>query len=146
MPRAHALGLTWSGTILGITGIALGVFRYLIPASDDFSSYPHPWWKYVVMAHVAATPVFFFFVGSVWWAHVVRYWKIRERRTSGATMVVLLAIVALTGYLLYFMGSEVGVGLSRAAHTIVGVAATAFYIVHSVVGLRSARRGRSTGN
>lgn len=146
MPRAQALGLGLSGLILATTGFALAVFRYLIPSSDAFSSYPHPSWKYVVMAHVVATPVFFFFVGGVWWAHVVRYWKWRRRRVSGATMVTLVAAASLTGYLLYFVGSEAGIGVVRAAHTTAGAAATVFYVFHALAGWRSIRGARSTRN
>jgi hypothetical protein len=140
MSAASARGLAASGTVLALTGIALGAFRFVVPAADPFSAYPHPWWKHLVMVHVLATPAFFFFVGSVWWRHVVRQWKNRKRRASGVSVVVVLAAVAASGYLLYFVASERGLDLTRAVHSVAGVLATVLYTHHAVVGWRAARR------
>jgi hypothetical protein len=142
MPAANARGLAVSGSVLSLTGLALATLRYLIPAEDAFSAYPHPWWKYVVMVHVLATPVFFFFLGSVWWRHVVRHWKSRERRASGAILVTATAVVAVSGYLLYFVGSRLGVDVSRFVHTAGGVAVTVLYVYHAVTGIRASTRVR----
>lgn len=142
MPPAVARGLAVSGTLLAATGIALGLLRYVLPSPDPFSVYPHPWWKALLVIHVFATPVFFFFFGSAWWRHVVRHWKGRERRASGAMVLGLTAVVAVSGYLLYFVGSERGIAVTRVIHTAGGVLATAVYIHHAVAGW-SAVRARS---
>jgi len=142
MPAANARGLAATGSVLAVTGIVLGLMRYVIPAADEFSAYPHPWWKYLVMMHVLATPAFFFFAGSIWWRHVVRHWKNRERRASGAAVVTFMAIVAASGYLLYFVGAETVVNITRATHTAGGIAVTLVYCHHAVMGWRAVRNSR----
>ncbi len=146
MQRPNAVGIAASGTALALTGLALAFFRYVVPSIDAFSAYPHPAWKYVLMAHVLATPVFFFFVGSLWWTHVVRYWRSRERRLSGGTVIALFGVVAASGYLLYFVGSEAGLNISRAIHTVAGIFGIVVSAGHAIVGWRVAvRRGRGPG-
>ena len=113
---------------------------YVIPVADAFSSYPHPYWKIVVMVHVLATPVFVFFVGSVWWGHVSRHWRRRHRPVSGVSMVVILAFVSVSGYLLNFVGTESHLGFARVAHAVGGLLATAIYVQHAIAGWLSNRR------
>jgi hypothetical protein len=137
MPAANARGLAVSGSVLAVSGVALAALRYVIPSGDAFSVYPHPAWRYVVMLHVFATPAFFFFVGSIWWRHVIRHWGARKRRMSGASVVTVLGLVAASGYALYFIGGEWLLSATRVVHTVAGAVAIVVYTHHAIAGWRS---------
>jgi hypothetical protein len=145
MPAANAWGLALSGSVLALSGLALVILRYVIPSGDAFSVYPHPGWRYVVMLHVLATPAFFFFVGAIWWRHVIRHWTARKRRVSGAAVVAILVLVAVSGYALYFIGGERLLSTVRIAHSATGAVAIVVYAHHAIMGWRlvSARRDRA---
>ena len=139
LPRSNALGLVISGALLAVTGIVLILFRYALTAESALSAYPHPWWKYAVMVHVLAVPPFFFFVGSIWWRHVLRHWRGRRRRASGGGVVALALTTAASGYTLYFVGSERALEAVRLLHACGGVLGIVIAALHVVLGWRSLR-------
>jgi hypothetical protein len=139
LPRASALGIAITGTLLAASGIVLALFRYVVPVSNPFSVYPHPWWVGVIMVHVLSAPPFFFFVGSVWWRHAVRHWRAGQRRLSGTAVVAVAVFAAASGYTLYFVGSEWVLALTRWLHAGGGLAATVLYAFHAVRGARALR-------
>jgi len=72
LPPVAVWGLALSGTLLAAAGLVMIVLRYVIPVQDAFSAYPHSLWPWLLALHVLPTPVFIFFLGSIWWGHVVR--------------------------------------------------------------------------
>jgi len=143
----RGVGVTICSTVLAVTGVVLAVFRFVVPSNDPFTAYPHPTWPFVVAAHVLTTPIFFFLAGSMWRPHVVRHWKNRERRTSGTLVAAAAVVVSLSGYALFYAGIDGWREACRMVHTGTGLAATAFYSYHAVVGWRlvRARRDSSAG-
>lgn len=142
MPGSAAWGIAISGALVAITGLVMIVFRYATPSDDPFSAYPHAGWPWLLACHVLPTPVFIFFMGSIWWQHVVRNWHLVRRRASGATVVTSLALIAFSGYVLYFIGSERLLGALRTSHTVLGVLGIVFYGWHSVRGWAIVARSR----
>lgn len=140
IPGRRALGLAVSGSLLAASGVVMIMFRYVLVSADAFSAYPHPLWPLVVGIHICSTPLFFFFVGSIWWRHVVCHWQSRRRRPSGVGAVALLVVVAFSGYVLYFVGSDRWLSFWRIFHAGAGVAAMGLYIYHAVVGWRAVSR------
>ena len=145
LPPVAAWGLALSGTLVAVAGLVMTVFRYVVPEQDPFSAYPHAMWPWLLATHVLPTPVFIFFLGSIWWGHVVRNWHRVKRRTSGGFVVLSIAVIALTGYVLYFIGAERLLSAVRATHTVAGLAGVAFcgwHAVHGWIMVTRARRAR----
>lgn len=141
LPKSRAWGLALSGSLLAITGVAMIAFRYGIPSRDPFTAYPTQLWPWLLVFHVFPAPVFLFYLGSVWWPHLVRHWRNRKRRVSGGTMVFFVLVMAVSGYLLYFIGSQPWLEFGRVTHAVTGVIALVLYVSHAVVGWRSLVRG-----
>jgi len=140
MPKSRAWGLAATGTLLSLTGSAMIAFRYVLPTQDAFSAYPHWLWPRLLLVHVFAAPVFFFYVGSVWWTHVSKNWRIRKRRVSGGVLVGVAALMGISGYALYFLGSEVWLGFTRLLHAVAGAVCAVLYVTHAAMGWASLRR------
>jgi hypothetical protein len=143
LSRGQALGLAVSGGLLSISGLMLMAFRYLMPQQNPFSSFPNDLWPWFVALHVFPAPVFFFFVGSIWWKHIQHHWQGRSRRTSGAVLILAVTVLTVTGYLLYFVADEFWVSVWRVAHAVSGALGIALYIMHAAAGLRMLSQGES---
>ena len=80
--------------------------------------------------HGAAAMAALVLAGAMLPAHVPVGWAIRRNRASGAGTLALLALLAITGYLLYYAGGE---ALRRAAsllHLALGLALAPAFVAH----------------
>lgn len=103
--------LLWAATLLvGGTGFAYGVVRYLVTADDPFSVVNHPWQPHLQHLHVLAAPLLVFAVGRIWPSHVARHlWEERRhRRRSGLLMCGLFVPMVASGYALQVSVNEHG--------------------------------------
>ncbi len=120
-----ATGLLWLG------------FHYFISLKTEFGDTHHPleaWWlKLHGLAAMLALIVF----GSLMPGHIRNAWHHRKNRGSGGSMVVLLALLALSGYLLYYAGGEELRQFTSLAHWAIGLAMAPLLILHIVLGRRA---------
>jgi cation transport ATPase len=142
--QSRGVSVTICSTVLAVTGVVLAVFRFVVPSDDPFTAYPHPTWPFVMATHVLTTPIFFFLVGSMWWPHVVRHWKNRERRTSGMLVIATAVVVSVSGYALFYVGVGGWAEACRIVHAGTGVVATAVYSYHAVTGWRLVKARRDS--
>jgi hypothetical protein len=99
--RFEAWLLHLANLLVGGTGIAYAVVRYLLDPPDPFASV-HPWQGPVAHAHVLAAPLLVFGLGLVFRAHA---WagvqlEVGARRRSGLVLVASAAPMIVSGYLL----------------------------------------------
>jgi hypothetical protein len=71
--------------------------------------------------------------------HVVRWWRGRLRRLSGGSLAAILAVLTLSGFLLFFVSDDQWQHLFVDTHDVLGVAVTAFALQHWLF----ARRARA---
>ena len=72
--------------------------------------------------HGAAAMVALIVIGGLLAFHVPGGWAERRSRPSGSAMLVLCALLTLTGYLLYYAGAETARDISSYAHLALGLA------------------------
>jgi hypothetical protein len=129
------------GSLVG-SGVAWLIAHYLAGASS-FGETHHPsepWW---LRLHGAAVMAFLVVLGTILPGHVRRAWSLRKNCTqsvrrnvvTGILMLSLVAALALTGYALYYSGSEELRPYISTGHWVIGLAAAAGFYQH--------RRGRS---
>jgi hypothetical protein len=127
------------GALLWLSGAAWLGFHYFVKVKGEFGPSPsplEPWW---LKLHGAAAFASLFIVGLLWGVHVVRGWNYGERRASGTALLVLLGALSLSGYLLYYAGSDALRAAVSLAHWIPGLALPGLYLAHRIKAARARR-------
>jgi hypothetical protein len=75
--------------------------------------------------------------------HVQRAWRGRKNRTTGVTMVTFNVLLVVTAFGLYYAGSDLVRPWISDVHIAIGMILPALFIIHVLLGRRSARRVRS---
>lgn len=133
-----------NGVGLGVwaSGVLWLVFHYFLQTKGDLGPEPsllEPWW---LKLHAAFAFVAIWTLGLLWGVHVASGWGQGRRRLSGGGLLAVMGALIVTGYLLYYAGSdEVRSGVSI-FHWTVGLALPALYLVHR---LAASRRRRGSG-
>jgi hypothetical protein len=93
---------------------------------------------YLLMAHGGTAMAALLLLGALFPLHVRRAWRAGRNRLTGATMVTFNAVLILTAFGLYYLGSETLRPWASLLHTAVGLLLPILFIVHVVIGRRSA--------
>lgn len=126
---------TWLALLL--TGLAWLVLRYFLRPVTEFGESVHPLEPWTIKLHGAAAMLSLFLVGSLLNLHIRRALKAGRNALTGWAMIATLAVLAFTGYGLYYIAGEADRPLWSVLHWGVGVATAALSVLHVVVGRRS---------
>lgn len=114
-----------------LTGVIWLYFKYFVTVTDSFGfEGPHPGQRWTLIAHAAVSFGCVWMFGVLWPGHVVRGWKSHLRRWSGGTLFGVTLWLTLTGFALYYLGSDELRSWTSILHWVVGLAAIAAYLVH----------------
>lgn len=122
---------------LWLSGVAWLVFHHFVRMAGEFGELPHPleaWW---LRLHGAAVFVLLWLLGVLWPTHLLPAWRSR-RRASGIVLATLLAVLTLSGWLLYY-GSEQARDAVSLLHWTVGLAFALPMLWHALRGRGSGR-------
>jgi len=145
----HERWLYALGGALLLSGLGWITAHYLLAgngfvAGFEFEGVPHPselWW---LRLHGASMIGFLVAFGALLPGHVGRGWRGRRNRHSGIFMLAAVAALALSGYGLYYLGDEATRPWISAIHWMIGIAAGAGLVYHSVsIRRKSASRARA---
>jgi len=146
-PDTIRLGRWHQGAVYGATGalvasgIAWLVLHYFFEAPGDFGPAIHPGEPWMLKFHGAAAMAGLIVYGSLLPVHVRRAWAIRRNIVLGIGLVLFMLLLTVTGYLLYYAGSETARPVISALHWVVGLVVPALLVWHIVSG-RSQTRAR----
>jgi len=134
MSRSESL-LVWVATLLvTVSGLGFGAFKYFARSEDPFAVVHHPLQTFFLKMHVLAAPLLVFALGIVVARHAWSQWtsgSSRGRR-SGIVLVMTLAPMIVTGYLVQTLVSRRAVTAAVVAHWAFGIAYLAVFGVHQV--------------
>jgi len=118
------------------TGIAWLALRYGLAGGELESgwSVARAW---LLRAHGAAAMLALVALGSLLAIHVPSGWRLRTNARSGVGMLAVMAVLALTGWLLYYASGEALRAWSSWLHIAIGAAAPLALLWHL------AHRGRA---
>ena len=122
----------WTYGILAavyFTGVAWLVLRYAV-RDDGLESVWSIARVWALRAHGAAAMVTLVAVGTLLAAHVPGGWRLRSNRRSGIGMIAAMAVLALTGWLLYYAAGEGLRAWSSWIHIAIGAAAPIALLWH----------------
>ena len=123
-----------SGVVLLASGVVWLALHYGVGAGAG--ELPHPLEAWALRLHGLAAFVALFVLGALAAAHVPQGWRLSHRRRwsgqrgSGVLLCALGALLALTGYLLYYFASEALRPALGWVHALVGLAMTVLVATH----------------
>ncbi len=94
---------------------------------------------YLLMVHGGAAMVTLLLLGALIPVHVMRAWRSRKNRVSGSAMATLNAILIVTAFGLYYLGSETLRPWMSWIHIAAGVSVALGLPVHIYLGRREMR-------
>ncbi len=132
----------WSAYTICFTVYASGaiwlLFDYFVRVEDQFGFLnPHPQQGLWMMLHAAAALPLIWLFGMFWIAHIKASWRARASRVSGGTLWSVILWLGVTGYALYYVGSDFWRSILSYAHWVVGLAALIVFIIHVTARQRS---------
>ena len=95
-----------------------------------FGPTPHPWQPALLLIHGVVAIFGMYLLGWVTARHVVRWWPGRLRRLSGATLMGFLALLAVSGFALFFVTDDRWQRIAALSHDVLGIGVTVFGIQH----------------
>jgi hypothetical protein len=96
----------------------------------QFGTTPHPWQPPLLLAHGIVAILGMYLLGLVTARHVLRWWPARLRRLSGATLAMFLALLAVSGFALFFLSDDRLQRIAAVTHDALGLGVTVFGIQH----------------
>jgi hypothetical protein len=128
--------LSWSGGTLWLTGIVWLILHYYGQIKGDFGPETSPFEPWMLKVHGAAMTLYLLGVGSLLVIHIWRGWNYRSQRVLGVILSSITAILIITGYLLYYVGSDDARHWISVIHWSVGVTSLLIFVLHYRVGRR----------
>jgi hypothetical protein len=131
--------LSWSGGVLWLTGVAWLLLHYFGRIKGEFGPEANPLEPWMLRFHGLAMIVSLLGVGTLLVVHVWKGWAHRHQRLVGCVLLAAVALLVLTGYLLYYVGNEEDRSWVSLVHWLLGVALPVVFIIHYRRGRRLAR-------
>lgn len=139
--------LTVSGTALWLSGAAWLLLHYYGQVEGEFGPETNPLEPWMLRLHgLALIPALLGF-GGLFVVHFPKGWKGRRQRNIGLGLTALIGLLILSGYLLYYLGSDGLREWTSLLHWIIGLAVPTIFIWHYVSrteAQRARRRKRQT--
>jgi membrane protein YdbS with pleckstrin-like domain len=129
-PRRLAIYITGIG--LWLTGGLWLIYHYFLVKQGEFGPEMNPmepWW---LRLHGAFAFAAIWLFGLLWGIHITKAWPHKRSRWSGGAMTGVLALLTVTGYLLYYVGDDRVRPLISAVHWTVGLACPLVFLWHRV--------------
>jgi hypothetical protein len=143
-PQRMSAGLRWAVTltfgVLWLSGCEWLILHYFFAQPADFGPVQHPWAPLILRIHGWIAVAAVFLLGWITARHVSDRWPQMVKRVSGVGIASVAAILALTGYALYYTTDRLH-DLAGAIHEVLGGAAVLLALVHWRP-YRRARRSR----
>lgn len=139
-PDTIRLGPWHQGAVYGATallvlsGAVWLVLHYFLAKPSEFGPAVHPWEPWLLRVHGGAAMVGLIIYGSLMPIHIRRAWAIRRNIVLGITVLVVMLLLTLTGYLLYYAGGEETRPVISILHWVLGVAVPVILFWHVISG------------
>jgi hypothetical protein len=134
--------LTLSGTTLWLSGGAWLLLHFYGRIQGEFGPEMNPLEPWMMKAHGLVLIPALLGIGGMFVAHIPKGWTHVHQRVAGVALCALLAVLIISGYMLYYVGDEALRGWSSLIHWALGLGLPAIFIWHYLNGLRARRRQR----
>ena len=123
-----------SSLLVGVSGVALFVFKDLVLIEGEFGPESHFLEDDVQAAHILTAPALVFACALIWQDHIWTKYKsgARARRRTGILLGSLLVPMILSGYLLQVSYTEPWREIWRVSHLLTSLVWLVAYGVHQL--------------
>lgn len=139
----HQTTVYGATVLLVVSGAIWLLLHFFMVSQGEFGDAHHPLETWMLKLHGAAAMAGLIIYGSLLPIHIRRAWVIRRNIFLGISLVVLMLLLTISGYLLYYAGGEEARPIISATHWILGVGVPALLAWHVISGKR---RTRIAGN
>ena len=116
--------------------MALFLGAFLLNAGSGVALWLWPTHAWRVL-HGCTVPLFLIVFGVVWRFHVVRGWQIRKNVLSGALTLLVMLALTVTGWAIYYAGTDEIQEWARKWHTWLGLGISVLLLAHGWLGWRA---------
>ena len=137
LSRGHLRWVYASCGLLFASGALWLLFHYFVRVHGEFGERPHAlelWW---LRLHGAAAMLMLAVLGSLLPIHMRRGWHQRKNLLAGTVLGALALLLVISGYALYYFGSEETRPWISAFHWLLGLGAPLLLVWHIVSGRRT---------
>lgn len=131
LKRTHRFLLYAVLSVLFLSGAAWAYWNYLVPSPGDFETGSR---VLAMKIHGAAAMAILVLVGMLLTAHVRFAWRAQRNRPNGTLFLGAFAVLAVTGYGLYYEGAEKLRAWTSWIHLSVGLVLPLLLLVHIRLG------------
>ena len=124
------------------TGLLFFTMSRWFTIEGDFGPEPHPWQQPLLKIHGAAAFFMLMAFGALLVSHLPAAWRTRRSRWLGLSLIGCLSFMALTGWSLYYVASEVVRPWLANLHALVGSLIPVLLVAHMLRG-RFSRKKRA---
>ena len=96
----------------------------------EFGITPHPMEAPLLLLHGVVAIISMYLFGWITARHVLRWWPARRRRLSGGALAAFLAVLAASGFALFFLIDDASLHIATLIHDACGLAVAVFAIQH----------------
>lgn len=136
MARTRINGIFVIGLGLVLTGASWLLLHYFMVRQTEFGPTRDPLEHWSLVAHGAFAFAALWMFGLLWGTHIVRRWKAKRHRWSGSLLFAFVALLCVSGYLLYYVGGDESRELISKVHWIVGLALPLPFVMHWLLRMR----------
>jgi hypothetical protein len=130
IPSALRGSLYVVATGLWLSGCSWLVLHLYFQTPTQFGAQPHAWEPPLLLVHgLLAAPALYLF-GWISARHAVDGWRMARRRASGGVLFVALAVLALSGFGLYYATGDLTRATIAFVHELLGVACLVPALLH----------------
>jgi hypothetical protein len=120
--------------LLLLSGVAWAYWNYLAASPGDFETSAKAW---TMKIHGAAAMAVLVLIGMLLSGHVTFAWRARRNRANGSVFLSAFAVLAITGYGLYYAGGEMLRKWTSWIHLALGLALPILLLIHIFLGRRT---------
>ncbi len=125
--------------LLFFSGLAWTYWNYLAVSPGDFETSAKSW---AMKIHSAAAMAILVLIGMLLSGHVRFAWRADRNRANGSIFLSAFAVLTITGYGLYYAGSERLRAWTSWLHLVVGLALPILLLIHIFLGKRTRPSGQ----
>lgn len=145
LSRGQVTLLSVSGLALWLSGVLWLLLHNFGQVQGPFGPQAHPLEPWMLRLHGAAMLAFLLGTGGLLITHVWSGWRHRQQRWVGASLLCMVTVLTITGYLLYYLPGDDARNVVSEIHWIAGVPSLGLFLWHYLRRrLRQPVSGRST--
>lgn len=119
-----------SGAILWITGAAWVLLHYFGEVQGEFGPETNPAQPWLLRVHGLVLIPAILVLGSLLVAHIPKGWNDKSQRIVGIGLTTFFAALVLSGYMLYYIGTDYIRDFSSVFHWAIGLLIPVIFLWH----------------